>query len=119
MPAAANAPSTWTTSGRPASVAVAFGSPSRLPSPPASTHPRTGPDASSLPGDPPMASIGKETRRELTPLDEARALVLAAAPPPGAEEVALGEALGRVLAADVASDAEVPAFDNSAMDGYA
>jgi molybdopterin molybdotransferase len=36
-----------------------------------------------------------------------------------AEVVPLGEALGRVLAADVVSDEDVPAFDNSAMDGFA
>jgi molybdopterin molybdotransferase len=35
------------------------------------------------------------------------------------EEVALEDALGRVLAADVRSDADMPGFDRSAMDGYA
>ena len=33
--------------------------------------------------------------------------------------MALGEALGRVLAEDVRSDISVPPFDSSAMDGYA
>jgi len=35
------------------------------------------------------------------------------------EQVALRAALGRVLAADVISPINVPAYDNSAMDGYA
>ncbi len=35
------------------------------------------------------------------------------------EQVALRSALGRVLAADIASPIDVPAHDNSAMDGYA
>jgi putative molybdopterin biosynthesis protein len=39
--------------------------------------------------------------------------------PLGVEEVALGAALGRVLAEDVASPVDVPGFDRSNMDGYA
>ncbi|MBI1802709.1 MAG: molybdopterin molybdotransferase MoeA, partial [Chloroflexi bacterium] len=39
--------------------------------------------------------------------------------PLDAERVALLEALGRVLATDIAADANIPPFDNSAMDGYA
>lgn len=35
------------------------------------------------------------------------------------ESVALGAALGRVLAAPVVAQVDLPAFDNSAMDGYA
>lgn len=37
----------------------------------------------------------------------------------GTERVALRDALGRVLAADLFADANVPAHDNAAMDGYA
>jgi len=37
----------------------------------------------------------------------------------GSETIALDAALGRVLAADVVSPIDVPAHDNSAMDGYA
>lgn len=37
----------------------------------------------------------------------------------GCEEVPLAQALGRALAADVASAEDLPAFDNSAVDGYA
>ena len=38
---------------------------------------------------------------------------------PETEELALVDGLGRVLARDVSSNGDVPAFDNSAMDGYA
>ncbi len=44
---------------------------------------------------------------------------LAAVSPLEAEEVALEEALGRVLAADAISPIDQPPWDNSAMDGYA
>jgi molybdopterin molybdotransferase len=51
---------------------------------------------------------------------EARAAIAAALRPiTGTETVALLAALGRVLAADVISPIDVPAHDNSAMDGYA
>jgi putative molybdopterin biosynthesis protein len=39
--------------------------------------------------------------------------------PLGAETVGLAEALGRVLAADLASETDVPAFDRSGVDGFA
>ncbi len=42
-----------------------------------------------------------------------------AAPVSGVERVAIREALGRVLAESVRSPIDVPAHDNSAMDGYA
>lgn len=41
------------------------------------------------------------------------------APPGGREQVAVRAALGRVLACDVVAPFDVPAHDNSAMDGYA
>jgi molybdopterin molybdotransferase len=56
---------------------------------------------------------------DLIAIAEARRLVLEAVRPLPAEEVALTEALGRVLAEDVASQISVPPFDSSAMDGYA
>ena len=37
----------------------------------------------------------------------------------GIEEVALAEALGRVLAEDVRAEVDVPGFDRSNMDGFA
>jgi len=51
---------------------------------------------------------------------QARAAIAAALQPiADTETVALAQALGRVLAADVISPIDVPAHDNSAMDGYA
>lgn len=51
---------------------------------------------------------------------EARAAIAAALRPiEGRESVALAQALGRVLASDIVSPIDVPAHDNSAMDGYA
>ncbi|KGE02959.1 molybdopterin molybdotransferase MoeA [Pseudohaliea rubra] len=56
----------------------------------------------------------------MIPLEEALARLLAAAPaPPAVETVPLAEALGRVLAAPVRAPADVPAFADSAMDGFA
>ena len=53
-------------------------------------------------------------------LDELLGDLLAGAGPiTDTEEVPLAEALGRVLARDVVSAGDVPAFANSAMDGYA
>jgi molybdopterin molybdotransferase len=49
----------------------------------------------------------------------ARERVLACSAPLGTEEVALGEALGRVLAEEVVAEEDLPPFDSSAMDGYA
>lgn len=50
---------------------------------------------------------------------EHRAAVLALVAPLPVETVAVGEALGRVLARDVTAAVDLPGFDNSAMDGYA
>lgn len=52
-------------------------------------------------------------------VDEARAAILAHMRPLPEEAVALAAALGRVLARDVVAAEELPAFANSAMDGYA
>jgi molybdopterin molybdotransferase len=52
-------------------------------------------------------------------LEDARAAVIAAAVPLAAVGVALGEARGLHLAADVVADVALQPFDNSAMDGYA
>ena len=57
---------------------------------------------------------------ELIALERAQELVLAAAQPMNSIEcVSLPDAAGRVLAAPVVSDRDVPGFDRSAMDGYA
>jgi molybdopterin molybdotransferase len=51
-------------------------------------------------------------------IDEARRAVLDAVTPLATEEVAIAEALGRVLAEDVVAHHDVPPFANSAMDGF-
>ncbi|WP_411883251.1 gephyrin-like molybdotransferase Glp [Polaromonas sp. YR568] len=59
-------------------------------------------------------------RAPLKPLDEALAELMArAAPLPGMQAVSTFDADGRVLAQDLVSSLDVPAHDNSAMDGYA
>lgn len=59
-------------------------------------------------------------RVPLKPLDLALTELLAQATPlPGAETVATFDADGRVLAQDLVSSLDVPAHDNSSMDGYA
>jgi molybdopterin molybdotransferase len=55
----------------------------------------------------------------LIELESAREMVLGCARPLASEDVALGQALGRVLAEKVRGERPVPGFDNSAMDGYA
>jgi molybdopterin molybdotransferase len=56
---------------------------------------------------------------QLITLDDARRVVLAAVRPLPPAEVPLPEALGRILAEDVASEQDLPPFDSSAMDGFA
>jgi len=51
--------------------------------------------------------------------EEALASVVGAATPLTAVTVSLGEAAGRILAEDVAADLPFPAFDMTAMDGWA
>ncbi|HEX9186445.1 MAG TPA: gephyrin-like molybdotransferase Glp, partial [Vicinamibacteria bacterium] len=55
----------------------------------------------------------------MIPFEEALAIVLAEVVPLADEEVALEDALSRVLAEDVPSDRDLPPFDRAAMDGYA
>ena len=52
-------------------------------------------------------------------LGDAQILAIALSPPLPPVEVALGDAVGRVLAEDVVTEGPVPPFANSAMDGYA
>jgi molybdopterin molybdotransferase len=56
---------------------------------------------------------------ELIEVEVARRAVLERVPRLGSQRLPLREALGRVLAEDVHAREPVPAFDNSAMDGYA
>src|SRR6266576_406795 len=56
----------------------------------------------------------------LIEIEDARRMVLAAAKPLAGETVELGQAaLGRVLAEEIRASEPVPAFDGSAMDGFA
>jgi molybdopterin molybdotransferase len=58
-------------------------------------------------------------QQNLLSVAEAQQAILTNIRPLEAERVDLLEALGRVLAADVESDIDLPPFDNSSMDGYA
>ncbi len=51
--------------------------------------------------------------------DDALAIALGAVTPLAADAVSLADAAGRVLAEDVAADLPLPAFDTTAMDGWA
>jgi molybdopterin molybdotransferase len=62
----------------------------------------------------PHAAVGA-----LLELGQARRIVLGAVVPLGGEQVELAAALGRALTEDVAAGEPVPAFDSSAMDGFA
>ncbi len=55
----------------------------------------------------------------LPTIDEALALVLGSVQPLPAEEVAVADAAGRVLAEDAVSPVDLPPFPSSAMDGHA
>ena len=67
-----------------------------------------------------MSSSCSDSSAKLMPLDEAlNHLVDSAVPLADEETVMLDEALGRVMAQPVAATINVPAWDNSAMDGYA
>ena len=50
---------------------------------------------------------------------DALSRILAQSAPLGSESCALGDAIGRVLAAPVIAQADLPPFDNAAMDGFA
>ena len=52
-------------------------------------------------------------------VEEAQQTIITAAAPVGTEKIAIGEAQGRVLAADVVARIDQPPFRASAMDGYA
>jgi molybdopterin molybdotransferase len=56
---------------------------------------------------------------DLLSLADARAAVLTRAHPLPAEDVAVGQSVGRVLAADARAAVDLPPFDASAMDGFA
>ena len=59
-------------------------------------------------------------KTDLRPVDEAIAELLKQVPvPPKPERVPLAQALGRTLALPIHAASAMPAWDNSAMDGYA
>jgi molybdopterin molybdotransferase len=66
-------------------------------------------------GESPLIAGG----RHLSVAEARQTIAAALRPIAGIETVPLSAALGRVLAADVISPIDVPAHDNSAMDGYA
>jgi molybdopterin molybdotransferase len=66
-----------------------------------------------------MLRVALDSAERLVPLEEARRRVLAACRPLAPSEVPLTGALGCVLARAVDCPEPVPAFANSAMDGYA
>ena len=55
----------------------------------------------------------------MIPVAEAIRIIVEQTEPLAAERVALGKALGRVLAEDVRADMDLPPFDRAQMDGYA
>lgn len=57
--------------------------------------------------------------RKLTGLAEARRIVVERCARFPSEQVPLEQALGRALADEVRSEAAIPPFDNSLMDGFA
>ncbi len=60
------------------------------------------------------------TRKSSLGVDETRSAILERiAPVTGRESVPVRDALDRILAANVIAPCDVPAYDNSAMDGYA
>jgi len=67
-----------------------------------------------------MSCCCSTSSSKLMPLDEALSLLIRSATPVADEEtVMLDEAMDRVLSQPVTSNINVPAWDNSAMDGYA
>lgn len=55
----------------------------------------------------------------MTTFEEAYNIVIESAKPVASEHCSLEESWGRILAADVVSDMDMPPFNRSAMDGYA
>ena len=67
----------------------------------------------------PISATSAKPAQKLMSADDALARILAGVPTLPAVETPLLEALGLVLADDIAADRDVPSFRNSAMDGYA
>jgi len=54
---------------------------------------------------------------QMIPIAEAIDIIKRETPLLGTEKVALGDAVGRVLAEDIVADTDLPPFDRSQMDG--
>jgi molybdopterin molybdotransferase len=67
----------------------------------------------------PISATSAKPAPKLMSADDALARILAGVPALPAVETPLLDALGLVLAEDIAADRDVPPFRNSAMDGYA
>src|SRR2546422_8852727 len=67
----------------------------------------------------PVSATSAKPAPKLMSADDALARILAGVPALPAVEAPLLDALGLVLAEDIAADRDVPPFRNSAMDGYA
>lgn len=57
--------------------------------------------------------------QSLLSVEEAKQKILSQILPLGVEKIALPQARNRVVAQNISSKVNLPAFDNSAMDGYA
>lgn len=66
-----------------------------------------------------MTATAELAARPLLSLEQAREQMLAGLEPLPPEEIALDDALDRVLATDIVSGTTLPPWDNSAMDGFA
>ncbi|MDP3397292.1 MAG: molybdopterin molybdotransferase MoeA [Methanoregula sp.] len=55
----------------------------------------------------------------IVPVAEAVAIVIRFSPEPAMEKVPVESAAGRILAADITADTDIPGFDRSVVDGYA
>ncbi len=67
----------------------------------------------------PISATSAKPAQKLMSADDALARILAGVPTLPAVEAPILDALGLVLAEDIAADRDVPPFRNSAMDGYA
>src|SRR2546422_9097536 len=67
----------------------------------------------------PISATSAKPAQKLMSADDALARILAGVPALPEVELPLLDALGLVLAEDIAADRDVPPFRNSAMDGYA
>src|SRR2546423_9379467 len=67
----------------------------------------------------PVSATSAKPAPKLMNADDALARILASVPGLPAVDAPLLDALGLVLAEDIAADRDVPPFRNSAMDGYA